>query len=346
MDSRYVTITLYALGATAAVAALGRTKSRLYLTLAKHPSLSGHARMARRIAQLVPRYEFGEEEFFRCDGAPDAIAARRRSGFMRLAQLYRERFAQTRQLSAKAREGISDLQFTDAYRVPFQYSRFVREHLRAGSFLQSSAGVMGADLDGNRFYDLAGSYGVNVFGYDFYKSCMERGNARVRDLGPVLGAYHPIVADNVARLQAISGLDEVSFHMSGTEAVMQAVRLARYHTRRTHLVRFCGAYHGWWGDVQPGVGNPLPVHETYTLKDMDEDSLRVLRTRKDIACVLVNPLQAMHPNANAPSDSTLVDSGRTARFDRWAYGDWLRRLRAVCSERKIVLIFDEVFVGF
>ncbi len=44
--------------------------------------------------------------------------------------------------------------------------------------------------------------------------------------------------------------------MSGTEAVMQAVRLARYHTRRTHLVRFCGAYHGWWGDVQPGVGNP------------------------------------------------------------------------------------------
>ena len=58
------------------------------------------------------------------------------------------------------------------------------------------------------------------------------------------------------RLQAISGLDEVSFHMSGTEAVMQAVRLARYHTRRTYLVRFCGAYHGWWGDVQPGAGNP------------------------------------------------------------------------------------------
>ena len=40
--------------------------------------------------------------------------------------------------------------------------------------------------------------------------------------------------------------------MSGTEAVMQAVRLARYHTRRSHLVRFCGAYHGWWDDVQPG----------------------------------------------------------------------------------------------
>ena len=99
----------------------------------------------------------------------------------------------------------------------------------------------------------------------------------MRDLGPVLGSYHPAVADNVRRLREISGLDEVSFHMSGTEAVMQAVRLARYHTRRTHLVRFCGAYHGWWGDVQPGVGNPLPARETYTLNDMSEDALRVLR---------------------------------------------------------------------
>ena len=57
---------------------------------------------------------------------------------------------------------------------------------------------------------------------------------------------------NVDRLREISGHDAVSFHMSGTEAVMQAVRLARYHTGRTHLVRFCGAYHGWWGDVQTG----------------------------------------------------------------------------------------------
>ena len=83
--------------------------------------------------------------------------------------------------------------------------------------------------------------------------------------------------------------------------------------------------------MQPGVGNPSRARETYTLKDMDEDSLRVLRTRKDIACVLVNPLQAMHPNANAPSDSTLLDSDRGARYDREAYTEWLRQLREVCT---------------
>jgi glutamate-1-semialdehyde 2,1-aminomutase len=127
---------------------------------------------------------------------------------------------------------------------------------------------------------------------------------------------------------------------------MQAVRLARFHTKRTHLVRFCGAYHGWWEGVQPGIGNPVTQRETYTLRDMDDAALRVLRKRRDIACVLVNPLQALHPNMNAPSDGSLVDSGRNAHFDREAYAAWLRRLREVCTARGIVLIFDEVFVGF
>jgi glutamate-1-semialdehyde 2,1-aminomutase len=72
----------------------------------------------------------------------------------------------------------------------------------------------------------------------------------------------------------------------------------------------------------------------------------VLSTRKDIACVLVNPLQALHPNRPAPGDSTLVDSSRKAGFDRQRYTEWLRSLREVCTQRGIVLIFDEVFLGF
>jgi glutamate-1-semialdehyde 2,1-aminomutase len=54
----------------------------------------------------------------------------------------------------------------------------------------------------------------------------------------------------------------------------------------------------------------------------------------------------MHPNAPAPGDSALVDSTRRAAFDRQAYAQWLRRLRSVCTERNIVLILDEIFVGF
>ena len=346
MDSRYKTLALYVQGAGAFSNPLVRLKGRLALSKAKHRSLTGHARMAQRLAAQVPFYEYDENGFFRADAAPEEIALRRQAGFMRLAQKFQARFASTTQLTDEIRDSVSDLQFTDTYRVPFQFSRFVRQHLKWGVFLKSSSGVKTTDLDGNEFYDLTGSYGVNLFGYEFYKQCIDRAVEQARDLGPVLGYYHPALAYNVRRLREISGMDEVSFHMSGTEAVMQAVRLARYHTRRTHLVRFCGAYHGWWGDVQPGIGNPIPARETYTLNDMSEDALRVLATRRDIACVLVNPLQALHPNSNAPSDSSLVDSGRSAHFDREAYAEWLRRLRSVCTSRGIVLIFDEIFLGF
>ena len=340
------TFALTAVAIAALALILPRAKQRLDLSRAKHRSLAGHSRMAKRLARLIPGYAYDEAKFFNSDGAPAEAVAQRRAGFERLSALFAERFAKSIAMTARARVAISDLQFTGSYRVPFQYSPYLREHLKVGAFLQASSGVTFEDLDGNVFYDLTGSYGVNVFGYDFYRECVDEGIALTHQLGPVLGAYHPCVVENVERLQAISGLDEVSFHMSGTEAVMQAVRLARYHTRRSHLVRFCGAYHGWWEDVQPGIGNPLPPRETHTLKDMDDRSLHLLRTRKDIACVLINPLQAMHPNAGAPGDTALLDSSRRAAFDRIAYTAWLKKLRAVCTERGIVLIFDEVFLGF
>jgi glutamate-1-semialdehyde 2,1-aminomutase len=333
-----------ALGAAAAMLPMAR--QRLELSRAKHPSLTGHARMARRVASWLPGYGYDEERFFASDGAPPPVVAQRRAALERLAGTYRERYAKSLALGDEVAEALPDLKFTSRYRVPFQYTEFLRQHLKVGSFVQAAGGVTITDLDGNVFHDLTGSYGVNLFGVDFYKACIAEGSALVQSLGPVLGSCHPVVARNVARLRAISGLDAVSFHMSGTEAVMQAVRLARYHTRRTHLVRFSGAYHGWWDDVQPGPGNPAMPRHTYTLREMHDHTLRVLRKRRDIACVLVNPLQALHPNAGAPGDSSLVDSSRRAHFDREAYTTWLQQLREVCSDRGIVLIFDEVFVGF
>lgn len=339
-------LTLTLAGAAALLAVLPHIKRRLELSRAKHRSLAGHSRIAKRIAKLLPGYAYDEAMFFSSDGAPADVVALRKQGLRQLAEHYRQHYERSLAATVEAAKDIPDLQFTSAYRVPYQYSPYLREHIKSSSFIAAASGVTVTDLDGNVFYDLTGSYGVNVFGVDFYKDCIAEGARRVEVLGPVLGSYHPCVARNVARLKQISGLDEVSFHMSGTEAVMQAVRLARYHTQRSHLVRFCGAYHGWWEDVQPGPGNPVPPRETYTLKEMSEDSLRVLRTRSDIACVLVNPLQALHPNKNAPGDSSLVDSSRTAAFDRQAYTAWLKQLREVCTARGIVLIFDEVFVGF
>jgi glutamate-1-semialdehyde 2,1-aminomutase len=264
----------------------------------------------------------------------------------KLRSLMRMRSPEAIRFNASLADSISDVRFTSSYRVPFPYRKCLFNEFKTGSIVEETGGVKIRDLDGNWNYDLSGSYGVNVFGYDFYKDCMKAGFAKVEDLGPVLGPYHPLIGDNVDKLKKISGLDEISFHMSGTEAVMQAVRLARYHTGKTHLVRLCGAYHGWWDGVQPGVGNQRKADDVYTLADLSDNTLKVLQTRNDIACILINPLQALHPNADASSDATLINSARSAYFEREIYTSWLQQIRDVCTRKGIVLIFDEVFTGF
>ncbi len=338
--------TLVWIMAAVLVAWLGRKiMIRLRLSRAKHPSLRGHIRMSRRLARLVPFYEYEREAAFRCDGAENEVVARREAGFDQLKERLAAKSPRSREATRELEPAISDLQFTNANRVPFQFRNLVRENLPVGAVSDTTEGVRIRDLDGNWSYDLGGSYGVNLLGYDFYKRCIDNGANRVRDLGPVLGPYHPLIANNVKMIREISGLDEVSFHMSGTEAVMQAVRLARFHTRRSQLVTFCGAYHGWWDGVQ-GLGHQRSVDDMYMLTDMSEATLKVLRTRKDIACVLVNPLQALHPNQGASSDAMLIKGRNHGTWDRQAYASWLGELRKVCTDRGIVLIFDEVFVGF
>src|SRR6187402_1724983 len=85
------------LGATAG-------RRRLLLSQAKHRSLAGHSKWSRRIAALIPSIDYDATHFFRCDGAPDDIVARREQGFERLAHLFAERFPKSRALTAETRD--------------------------------------------------------------------------------------------------------------------------------------------------------------------------------------------------------------------------------------------------
>ena len=96
--------------------------------------------------------------------------------------------------------------------MPFQFRTVLGRHLRLSAFAAASEGTRLRDPDGNESIDVGGSYGVNVFGYEFYKTCIAEGVRRAEALGPVLGPYHEAVAFNVPRLCEISGLDAVSFH--------------------------------------------------------------------------------------------------------------------------------------
>ena len=68
--------------------------------------------------------------------------------------------------------------------------------------------------------------------------------------------------------------------MSGTEAVMAAVRVARFNTMKPLVVTFGGAYHGWWDGMQPYVGNERIPSDVLCLKDMNPLSLAVIKARR------------------------------------------------------------------
>src|ERR1700741_1611848 len=80
-----------ALPATAAVAP--KVKARIALSRAKHRSLTGHSKMSKLAARLIPHYEFDINDFFRSDGAPAEIATRRQDGFFRLPGVYQAPFS-------------------------------------------------------------------------------------------------------------------------------------------------------------------------------------------------------------------------------------------------------------
>lgn len=60
-----------ALALATAALAWPAARQRLELSKAKHPSLTGHSRMAKRVARLLPGYAYDEARFFGSDGAPD-----------------------------------------------------------------------------------------------------------------------------------------------------------------------------------------------------------------------------------------------------------------------------------
>jgi len=222
----------------------------------------------------------------------------------------------------------------------------VNEYLDPSMALAKTEGPTVVDIDGNKALDISGSYGVNVCGYEAYKQFITTGWASAKDKGLYLGSLDETTLENIKMIQKISGLPEVSFHMSGTEAVMAAVRCARFNQHKPLVVTFGGAYHGWWDGMQPAAGNERTPADVLCLKDMNPLSLSVTSARSsEIAAVLVNPLQCFHLNSSPPSDLVLQNNNRKVG-PKPGYKEWLQKLRKTCTEAGVLLIFDEVYTGF
>ncbi|CAE7723065.1 mycA [Symbiodinium pilosum] len=333
--------TVAILAAVAGLRAIPFLYKRLLTLVATYP-LSLTFKFASKI---LPKYTIDEDLFFSCDGASPEVAERRRASMKELSEKWKKKYPKCQEFSSELKKMISDLRFTSARCFP-AFNGVMQKYLDPSMALDRTEGVDVVDLDQNSSMDISGSYGVNVCGYEKYKDFIEAGWANAKKQGLFLGSLDNVVLDNIARLRKISGQDEVSFHMSGTEAVMCAVRVARFNTKKPLVVTFGGAYHGWWDGMQPVAGNERLPQDVLCLKDMNNLSLKVIELRgSEIAAVLVNPLQCFHLNQSPPGDAVLSTNNRKVGPTP-GYKEWLHKLKETCTRAGVCLIFDEVYTGF
>jgi len=297
------------------------------------------------VVDLIPRFAITPENFFKADGATPEVAARRKASLEGLQKGWGVKFEKCLDFGKELKTLISDVRFTSGRCFP-PFNKVVNDYLDPSMALAKTNGPEVIDIDGNKALDISGSYGVNVCGYEAYKGFMAEGWKSAKDKGLYLGSLDETTRDNIKMIKAVSGLDEISFHMSGTEAVMAAVRCARFNQRKSLCVVFGGAYHGWWDGMQPSAGNERTPQDVLQLKDMNRLALSVIASRaSEIAAVLVNPLQCFHLNSSPPSDLVLQTNNRKVGANP-GYKAWLHELRQVCSDAGVLLIFDEVYTGF
>ena len=193
------------------------------------------------------------------------------------------------------------------------------------------------DADGNRYIDISGDMGVNLFGHrapfliDAIKHSLDQGI-------PLVG-YSDMIFQACKLFCEITGHERTLFTQSGTEAVMFAVRIARAATGRGKIVLFDGAYHGLSDAVAATKdlgGNSFPMapgilqefaDQVIVLDYGDMASLDVIEARAgEIGTVLVEPVQSRHPYKKPV--------------------EFLKALRQLTIEKDIPLIFDEMITGF
>jgi 4-aminobutyrate aminotransferase len=202
------------------------------------------------------------------------------------------------------------------------------------------------DVDGNRFLDLNAGIAVNSTGHchpDVVAAIESQAHSLLHYCSsdfylPVYGE----LCERLARLAPFAGAPaRVFLSNSGTEAVEGAIKLARYHTGRQHIVAFLGAFHGrtlgslsltaskaryraGFGPLLPGV-----QHVPYGMAGLEQLESQVFKhlvIPEEIAAIVVEPVQGEGGYFPAPPG-------------------FLAGLRSICDEHGILLVADEIQSG-
>lgn len=207
-------------------------------------------------------------------------------------------------------------------------------------YMARGEGATLIDEDGRRYTDFCMAWGPLILGHA-NPAVIEAVTRAARD-GLAFGTVHRNeVAAAELVLSAFTWAERVRFVVSGTEAVLTSIRLARAHTKRALMLKFSGCYHGHADSMLVKAGSGvvtlgLAESEGVTvasdtlvapLGDIEALEAAFAKHGANIAGAIIEPLPA--------NNGLLVQDPR-----------FLKRLRELTAQHGAVLIFDEVINGF
>ena len=205
---------------------------------------------------------------------------------------------------------------------------------------KKSEGSKLLDLDENEYIDVIMGFGQYLFGHNpkFIRDAVEK----QLKLGFEIGPQSPIAGEVAELICEFTGFDRAAFCVTGSEAVLGAMRAARTVTGKDKIVFFAGDYHGIIDEVliktivdgdqvrtlpiAPGIPREN-VQNTIALEYGSEESLRIIeKLLPEIGGIMVEPVQSRRPDFQPK--------------------EFLQKLRKITEDANIPLIFDEVITGF
>src|SRR6185369_1279570 len=251
-----------------------------------------------------------------------------------LIERYTKRTPKSKQLIQKNRRSLADPRVVSGFRSLWKEMTYPLVTDR-------SKGSRLWDIDGNEYIDIVNGFGSIMLGHrpDFVEAAIEKQLHEGFEIGP----QSPLAGEIAEMFCQMTGNERMTFCDTGSEAVIAAMRVARTVTGRNKVVFFSGDYHGMFDEVlvkgfrnKEGLPQSVPIAPgiprdnvgNITVLDYGTaESLAWIRQNaKDLAAVLVEPVQSRHPNLQPV--------------------EFLKEIRKITERSGTALIFDEVVTGF
>ncbi len=190
------------------------------------------------------------------------------------------------------------------------------------------------DDQGQEYLDFYGGHAVISIGHS-HPHYVQRLSEQLQNIGFYSNSVQiPIQRELAEKLGEVSGYPEYALFLcnSGAEANENALKLASFHTGKTRVLAFRGAFHGRTSGAVAATDNPkivAPFNAWHAVSFLDYDLAAVEQALQagDVCAAIIEPIQGVG-GIIMPSD------------------DFLRGLAALCQQYGALLIADEVQCGY